>query len=114
MLIQNYWRSIDYFTMIFVPKYHLSVDIENLTNANREYEVAKTDLKSSILEKIGFYLSNQKKRNLWCHSCPSSLNNFFEQNILASRFFQPDNYQLYKNYDLLMTWSQKGIEQIPK
>jgi len=86
---------------------------------NREYETF------SILDRILFWVQLvfiipiRKKPNLWSIACPQPWlvkSKFFAFKIYwPGDFFDPKaEYQLYKHYDLLMTWSKKGIEQIPK
>ena len=86
---------------------------------NREYETF------SILDRILFWVQFvfiipiTKKPNLWSIACPHPWlvkSNFFSFKIYwPGDFFEPKGeYHLYRNYDLLMTWNRKGLEQIPQ
>jgi glycosyltransferase involved in cell wall biosynthesis len=86
---------------------------------NREYE------SFSILDRILFWVQLvfiipiSKRPNLWSIACPQPWlmkSKFFAFKIYwPGDFFEPKaEYELYKHYDLLMTWTPKGIEQIPK
>jgi len=85
---------------------------------NREYE------SFSILDRILFWVQLvfiipiKKKPNLWSIACPHpwlAKSNFFSFKIYwPGDFFDPKNeYYLYENYDLVMSWTNKGVKQIP-
>jgi glycosyltransferase involved in cell wall biosynthesis len=85
---------------------------------NREYECF------SILDRILFWVQLvfiipvKKKPNLWSIACPHPWlvkSKFFSFTIYwPGDFFEPKSeYCLYKNYDLVMSWTNKGVEQIP-
>ena len=86
---------------------------------NREYESFSVLDRILFWAQLVFIIPIRKKPNLWSIACPQPWlvkSKFFSFKIYwPGDFFEPETeYHLYRNYDLLMTWTRKGIEQIPQ